>query len=287
MKLPDIFNYYNYRHYLRDYYSERKKVDSKFSYRFFARIAGYNSSGLYKNIVEGVNNLTPNYIPKFVKALKLSVSQSNYFELIVAYTHETDSSERELIFKKMMQLQPAGTKQLKKDQMKFFSKWHHIAVHQALSVLDFKDDIKELARFVNPPIRSAEARASITLLKKLELIIEDAQGFWRPSDISMMGAAEVGVQAIHDYQGLMMDQGKEALKNVPREERHIITQTVAATDHALMRIKKKIMVVQEEIINIVHEEAEVRNKDRVFQLNIQFFPMSDKNEKGTHEDTDG
>ncbi len=283
MKLPNIYEYYNYRQYLRDYYDTRKQIDRKFSYRFFAQVAGYNSSGLYKNIVEGINNLTPTYIPKFQKALKLTAPQLLYFNLIINYTHETNADDRDCIFKQMMLLQPANTKQLKRNQMKFFSKWHHVAIHQALSVIDFTDNFTELARFINPPIKTLEARQSIDLLQKLELIKKDDALFWRPAETSMVGSKEVGVTAIHEYQNLMMDQAKLAQSLFPREERHIITQTVAATDKALTRIKEKINSVQEEIITIVQEEVSDSRKERVYQLNIQYFPLSNNRPRIHHE----
>ncbi|MGL1936191.1 MAG: TIGR02147 family protein [Fibrobacterales bacterium] len=281
MSLPSVFDYYNYRHFLRDYYNERKSIDKHFSHRSFAMRAGYNSSGLYNNIVKGKNNLSSAYVYKFNKALGLKDTQARYFELLVAYAHELNQVVRDDIFDEMLQLLPPKTKKVRKDQLSFFSKWHHVALHQALGVIDFKDDVKELASFIQPPLKSIEVRNSIKLLKKLNLVLEDSNGFLRPSEVVMIGAGDVGVGAIHNYQGIMMDRAKEALRLFTRDERHVVTQTVAASAKVLERIKAKIDSIQKEIINIIHEESEDHDRERVFQLNIQFFPMCKK--KGGEE----
>ena len=276
MELPNIFDYFDYRSYLRDYYDTRKSFDSKFSYRFFAREAGYNSSGLYPNIVSGINNLTENYLPKFVKALKLNESQSKHFKNMVKYTHESDPVKREKFLDKMLRQLPEKTRRLKKNHFEFYSKWYYVAVHQSLSILDFKDDFKELSDFINPGIRQSEAKNAIELLKELELISQDANGFWRPSQKSFVGGEEVGTIAIHEYHNIMMDQAKIAQRNIEKSQRHIITQTVAITSEMQQHIKEKIANMQKEIVNAIVSDDNSKPKEQVFQLNVQFFPITNK-----------
>ena len=68
----NVFAYYNYRKYLQDYYENRKSIYRYFSYRSFAKKAGYTSSGLYLDLVKGRKSLTPQMVPKFIAALGLS-----------------------------------------------------------------------------------------------------------------------------------------------------------------------------------------------------------------------
>ena len=48
----NLYDYFNYRDFLADYYVAAKDRDKNFSYRYFAMKAGYNSSGLYSSIVQ-------------------------------------------------------------------------------------------------------------------------------------------------------------------------------------------------------------------------------------------
>jgi uncharacterized protein (TIGR02147 family) len=47
-----IFEYDNYRAFLKDSYEAAKARDPKFSFRFFARLAGFKSSATLKRVME-------------------------------------------------------------------------------------------------------------------------------------------------------------------------------------------------------------------------------------------
>ena len=79
MRTISIYDYTDYRQFLADYYDEQKAGNSAFSYRYFARRAGFNSSGLYKDIVDGRTGITRSLILRFSAAMKLSKKQlKNY-----------------------------------------------------------------------------------------------------------------------------------------------------------------------------------------------------------------
>ena len=69
---PNIFEYADYREYLKDYYEHSKDTKDNFSYRYFAQKAGFASSNFLYLIIHGKRNLTKDYIPNFGKALGLS-----------------------------------------------------------------------------------------------------------------------------------------------------------------------------------------------------------------------
>ena len=81
-KSVSIYDYTDYRLYLRDYYEEQKTKNPAFSYRYFAKKAGFNSSGLYKDIVDGRTGITRSLILRFATAMKLMPKQQEYFETI-------------------------------------------------------------------------------------------------------------------------------------------------------------------------------------------------------------
>ena len=74
-----IFDYTDYRRYLADYYYNRKQLNKNFSYRYFAKKAGINSIGLYKDVVEGRQNLGRALIFKFSAAMGHAKKEAEYF----------------------------------------------------------------------------------------------------------------------------------------------------------------------------------------------------------------
>jgi uncharacterized protein (TIGR02147 family) len=78
--MPDIYQYIDYRAYLRDYFAESKKSNPAFSHMFFAKKAGINSSGFVHLAMNGKRNLTKPVLLKIARAIGLNAEQTEYFE---------------------------------------------------------------------------------------------------------------------------------------------------------------------------------------------------------------
>ena len=78
-KLPAVYEYVDYRQFLRDHFAASKRLKKQYSFRFFARQAGLSSSNFLKLVMDGKRNLGPTTIAKFVKALKLDAEAATFF----------------------------------------------------------------------------------------------------------------------------------------------------------------------------------------------------------------
>ena len=274
MKPPvSIFDYFDYRIYLDEYYIARKAVDSKFSYRYFAMKAGYNSSGLYSSVVQGKVNLTENTIPKFVKALNLSETEASYFELMIQFTHAQTAKAKQDVFEDMLPFLPPKSRHLAEDHKEYYSKWYITAVHQILDVYDFVDDFEDLSRFLIPNISVEQAKSAILVLKSLELIEQNEGSCWKSKDHSILGGGDVGKAFIHEFQREMIDLGKESLNRFSKERRNISTMTLSLSREGRDRILQKASSFQKDLVEIARSDS---NENQIFQLNLQFFPLSQR-----------
>lgn len=98
----NIYDYTDYRQFLHAYYKEQKARNPAFSYRYFAKKAGFNSSGLYKDIVDGRTGITRSLIMRFSLAMKFSSKQQEYFEMLVYFNEAKTVDEKKLYFERMM-----------------------------------------------------------------------------------------------------------------------------------------------------------------------------------------
>jgi len=271
MNYINIFEYRNYRDFLRDYHTMRKAVDKKFSHRYFAQKAGYSSSGYYSNLVHGIHNLTPRYLPRFILALDLDAKEAYYFELMVTYTHATTPQEQQQCLEEMITLLPKPIKRLKEMQGKFYEDWFHAAILAALTIIDVEDDYTELGNFINPPIKATQAKKSMALLNDLDLIARDPLGFWRPTDSKLVGGEEIGVFKVHQFQAQLMERANEAQQRFSPQERYITTKTITASRQNLQRITKLAQQFSRDVDAISHAD---NSPEQVYQFNIQYFPLS-------------
>ena len=268
----DIHAYFNYRDFLRDHYRARKDADPYFSHRSFARVAGFSSSAFYPLLVQGLRNLTPRYVPGFIKALKLTTREAEYFQLMLEYTHAVTDLARQDVFSRMIPYLPDKVKRLRLGQKELYAQWFHSVVHQALAAIDITDDLRPLCKFVSPNITLSEAKLSIQVLSELELIHRDQAGCWRPSHTSLVGGPEVGALYIHNFQGSMLDLGKTAHERFPLPQRLQVTETFAVGTSAALRIRERLREAHREIVEIILQDHDPARQ--VMQLNLQHFPVT-------------
>ena len=219
-----VFDYFDYRECLARYFRYRKAMNPRFSYRVFSRRAGYKSAGMYIQIVNGKLNLTREMLSRFIKGMELQGRESEYFSLMVQFTHARTPESRQHWFEKMLPLLPRKARSLTSDQAEYYRNWYNVAVREALSVLDVGDsqaDLAELAAFVQPPITPRQAAASLKLLDSLGLVRKDSDHHWRATDAVLESTPALGPFLIHPFQSALIDLGKDALPSLPRDKRNV------------------------------------------------------------------
>ncbi|NLW31600.1 MAG: TIGR02147 family protein [Fibrobacter sp.] len=275
-----IFTYTDYRKYLSDFYLEQKKVNNAFSYRFFSRKAGINSVGLYRDVVEGRQKLGRALIMKFSTAIGHSRKEAEYFENMVFFNEAKTNEERKLFFERMISSQGLKGKIIETTRYEYYQKWYYSAVRALVSIGRFKYDEKsfrKIAGILNPRIRPDKAKKSLDILKRLEFITEDSNGFFILTDTVITTGVlkpekNVNILNIVNYQKEVMDLANGAVDIFKPENINLSTLTLAVSDKTKTIIKEELAAVRSKIALL----AENDNKpNRVFQLNMQFFPLSD------------
>lgn len=271
-----IYRYFNYRKFLRDLYRYRKSIDKNFSYRYFARKAGINSSAIYLLLVQERQNMTSNLLPKFARGLNLDSREAKYLECMVNFTHAKTAKAKQAYFDQMSSLLPESARLLTAREKEYYSKWYNVAIRESLAVMPMGNDYKTIAKFLSPPIKAVEARKALTLLEDLKLIRKDEKGFWKATDQALRSTPELGPLWIHAFQREMMDLAKDSLERYSREERHVASSTFSVSREGFERINAKAAQFLSDIEHIVESDA---NESRVYQLNVQLFPLSRRREE--------
>lgn len=266
-----VFDYFDFRHCLEDYYTYRKSTHQKFSHRDFALKAGYKSSALLVQLIKGRIRPTPKMMPGLIKALDLGEKEAEYFGYMVRFTDADTAAAKQVWFEKMTPLLPSKMRLIALEQKRYYEKWHNVAVREALAILDVSDDCSELADFIQPTISEEEAKESLELLRNLGLIRADGDGFWRATDAILNHAPDLGPFLIWDFQAGMMDKGKAALRRWTKDRRNVATFTFSLSEEGHKRLSLKIDSFFREVHNLVRSDE---GMNRVCQLNVQYFPLS-------------
>ncbi len=82
-RMRPIYEYRDYREYLRDFYHFKKRTNPYYSYRLFSMKAGFKAPNLLKLVMDGQRNLTRQSVVKFAKALRLDECEAECFRAMV------------------------------------------------------------------------------------------------------------------------------------------------------------------------------------------------------------
>ena len=107
LDMKSIYEYKDYRRYISDYYNEQKKFTG-FSWRAFAKAAGFGSPIFLKLVCDGKNGLSKGAQRAVAKAMGLEGYDADYFYLLADYAHAKTPEQKQKALVKMPQALTCG-----------------------------------------------------------------------------------------------------------------------------------------------------------------------------------
>lgn len=272
--MPSIYNYYDYRLYLKEFYQEKKSESSYFSYRYISQKVGMDSSYLIK-VFQGNLHISPKKIDHFAKLCELNKKETTYFENLIYFCKAKTDKERKLYFEKLLDQASSSQKKLANSQYRFFQKWYYSATWSLLNFYEFDGNMEKLAEMHAPAISIKETKESIKLLLDLGLIKINNKGIYEVTDQNITTGSEWNSIAITQYQKEMITKASEALERFPKKERNISTVTMNLPTNMLPIVEELTTKYRKSLIQLANNCENNNKENRVFQLNIQHFPLSE------------
>lgn len=267
---PNIFEYYDYRKYLRDLVAHEKERTSVFSNRYIVQKAGFKSPTALKHVIDGKRNLSLEAANRFATALKIEGTKRHYFLTLVLFNQTASLAEREKYLKELMELKRTEIPtKLDEDRYEVLSKWYHLAIREIVDLPDYKNSTKWISRVLNPQITPQEAAESLSLLKRLGLIVKK-DGHLSPSEKTLATDERVHSVKAVEFHRQMIRLGAESITRFLSGEREISGTTIRIARQDVQNVKLLLREFRKKILNLAANSA---NADQIYQLNFQFFPL--------------
>lgn len=279
MNRISIFDYLNYRDFLRDAFACLKQIDPSYNYRRIASELGMKSIGHITWILQGKRNLTLRKTDRYSQLLGLNKKEDSYFKLIVLYTNSKKHSEKRDLFENIVKAQRSEKRIVTKEQVEYWSKWYYSAMRELVAIHRITDDYKEAARLLVPRITPGEAEKALRFLEKLNFVARDEQGYYKRLDKVVSMDAEWGTLVVKQHQMDMLDLAKLGLEKIPREERDISSVTMSLSQERFEQVRRMFQDFRQQLITLARTDPD---PERVYQVGLQVFPLS-KNPGGMDE----
>jgi len=269
--MKEIVEYTDYRKFIQDYYDERKRC-SAFTWREFARKAGFASAVYLKYVCEGKKNLSVGAAGSVAGAMGLVGFEYDYFGLMVAYAHAKNDEAKRTSFEELCALATAHkVRVLGNEEFDYFKSWKNPVIRELAAHMPGAKPL-EIARACKPKISAAEVSDTLDFLVKAKLLKKEKSGNYSQTDKSIsMGPVDAVPVAARDMQRQMGEFAVKAL-DLPLSERDMSGLTMGLTRRAYERIKKELAECRRRIVAIASEDDAT---EQVYRLNLQLFPMSE------------
>ena len=274
--MKEIVEYTDYRKFIQDYYDERKR-SSAFTWREFARDAGFASAVYLKYVCEGKKNLSVGSAGSVAAAMGLAGFEQTYFVLMVSYAHAKDDKARRAAFEERCALAHAHkVRVLGNEEFDYFKSWKNPVLREIAPHMPGAKPL-EMARKCKPQISAAESE-TLDFLVRAKLLKKDKSGNYEQTDKSLsMGSVDAVPVAARDMQRQMGEFAVKAL-DLPLSERDMSGLTMGLTRRAYEKIRKEkirkeIADFRRRIVAIASEDDET---EQVYRLNLQLFPLSER-----------
>lgn len=271
--MPNIYDYVDYRSFLKDFYKEQKSSIKAFSFKYIANKAGFKSKSFVKLVIDGKKNLTEDSINKLNTVLKLNDKAFSYFCDLVAFNQSPSVLHRNFYFEKIMQYNKrnAARKVISK-QYEIYSRWYFNAIRELVTIMDFKEDYEMLGKMLKPSISERKAREAVDLLVKLG-IIEKKEGKYIQCDPIITTGDEVRSLAVTNFHIENLAIAAKSIETVCSSHRDISCIVTGLSDEGFKLVKEEVQKFRKKILDIAALQTDV---SYVYHLNFQILPVSER-----------
>lgn len=270
--LPTIYDYIDFRKFLDDYRSALSSYDPGFTHYYICmRLGMKNSRSYFNNITRGRKNISPETVQKVIELLELKPDEANYFRALVSYDQTRQPDEKKFYLDQIVSLNNTPRKIIDEGAYQYFTNWYNPVIRELLDTFDFCDDYQALAQKIDPPVTLKQAKESISVLEKLDLIEKNEYGFYKSTNKVVTTNDSVQNHLIEQYQLSSLERARE--KIVARKADHkTTTMTIAVSRTTLEAIVEYMARLRSSIRSIAHKD-ECEDK-KVYEVILHIHSQS-------------
>lgn len=272
--LPSVYTFLDYRAFLKEWFDAKKRANPRFSHRMFARMAGHNSSSLLLQITSGKRNMTAESVVRFAQAMKLDAQERGFLQALVDLDQaRSDDLKMDAWRRVSAHRRFREARKLEGEGFRYLSHWYYPAIRELAARPDFDADPAWIAARLRPSVSVAKVRVALEEIVRMGLLVPDEDGLLNLDDASVVTAPEVTDLAVCNYHREMSSRAYDSVAEFEREERHLLGVTVSVPEELIAEVKSVLNEMHARLLDLC--DGADGDRDRVYQINLQLFPLSD------------
>jgi uncharacterized protein (TIGR02147 family) len=268
-----VLHYSDYRIFLSEIYRGAKDTLEKFTYMEMSELLGYSKSNAIHLIVNHKRSLSQVAAQKIASKLELRGLERKYFLTVVKHNDARLVTEKEVQFKKMVELKAKSVGTSGSDELMYYSEWY-VPIIAELIPVDIAIDQFEIRKKLLPNLLPKQISLALDILVRLGRIdkIEDK---YRKSasgiNSIIMNKIPSNLVSLRYHQEAL-DLARLMLTELSSQQREFRTVTVRLPFDALEEVRKMIEKLSLDILNLENSDE----TSEVMQINLNAFVVTSK-----------
>ncbi len=272
MDVPSIYNYQDPALFVTDCYRfiQSQHPEEKYTLRKWAHSMGLEAPQVLVDIIKGKRKIQLKHLDWICRGITLNDSEQFYLRLLIQ-RENTATKEERLPFD-MLLAQLAPSREMKKiylDDGEIFTDWLNIAIFSFCRIRGTSIDRQAIIDTFEAKAERSAIEAAIERLLSEGLIFKNEAGYLKNIDAEISTTADVPIQRVHQYYQEVFDLAKQAIELSPGE-REFQCFAVAIDSEKMPILKRLLRTFRKQVL-----ELSDGNADRVFQVNLQAFPLTE------------
>ena len=283
---PIIGVYTDFRIYLKDFFEFKKQTQSSrirpYSYAAFSAAADIKSPNYLKLIIDGQRNLSDEMVKKFSKALSHSKDEFLEFGALVKYGQAKDPLERNRCLRALADLRikhKIKSGKIDADIWDAVPSWVGWVIKALLDQKGVSYREEDLRATLKGRASTDEIRKTLQKLVTSGELKKDYESNTYVKGAQVSQAGQIPVELVRKLQAELIYLGLESLAQDDPKDREFGAFTMSLTEKEFEEMKFEIRQLRRNWYAKYGLARESEKGDRVFQLNVQLFPMTDKTTK--------
>ncbi len=265
-----IWEYGDYRAFLKSVLDHWKATRKQFSLRWFADRAGFSSHSFIGLVIVGKRNLGPDGVEKIGRIFKLKGPSLDYFRTLVRHNQAETPKEREETLEAMKKARGArDARRLGREHWKYYDRWETSVVRELATWTKDGTDPERLGDMFVPPLKAERIRESIELLQEVGLLRREGDKW--VADDAVVSATDIPGQVLREARTQYLLRAIEASERLPPSERHSSWAVLAASRKTLDEVFRLLDEARQNCLAEAVADPEV---DGVYVVSLQAFPVA-------------
>lgn len=270
MDRPVIFDYNDFKEYLKDAIKFKKTLDGKYTQRYIIDKLGASSTGYISDLLKGRINLSSTFTYRFSEILELDLKESEYFSNLVNYTQASTNEEKMVFYKRLIKEKEPESQIILQYQFDFYRMWYVSAIRELFLNSKVKvGNFQWIANNLVPPITLDEATYAVDLLLNCKLVVvKDGEYIATSQNIKKSTSFSGFYWKL--YMESMLNLSMNAL-NFSKNLRDISALTLNLSKTEYDEIRQLLAEFRRKALQLSTLD---KNDFKVYQINLQIFPLS-------------